>query len=92
MAAMKVLRFTARALAWMAAVLCNAWAFGAWAAILFVLVLLAAVVFVRRTWLKLTVVFGAFAIVALRWLTLKPSSDRPWQPDVAQTAWAEISS
>ncbi len=24
------------------------------------------------------------------WLTLKPSNDRAWQPDVAQTAWAEI--
>jgi hypothetical protein len=26
----------------------------------------------------------------LWWLTLKPSNDRPWQPDVAETAWAEI--
>jgi hypothetical protein len=24
------------------------------------------------------------------WLTLKPSNNRPWPPDVAQTAWAEI--
>lgn len=97
---MKVLRFTARALAWTAAVPCTAWAFGAlyfdlpafgaWAATLFVLALLAAVVLVRRTLLKLVVVFGAFAIVVLWWLTLKPSNDRPWQRDVAQTAWAEI--
>ena len=40
--------------------------------------------------LKLAIVFGAFAVVVLWWLTLKPSNDRPWQPDVAQTAWAEI--
>jgi hypothetical protein len=100
MVAMKVARFTVCALAWMIAVLCNAWAFGAldfdlpvfgaWAAILLVLVLLAAVAFVRGTLLKLVVVFSAFALVALWWLTLKPSNDRPWQPDVAQTAWAQI--
>jgi hypothetical protein len=97
---MKVLRFTARELAWMASVLCTVWAFGAlyfdfpafgaWTAILFVLVLLVAVVFVRRTLVKLVVAFGAVALVALWWLTLKPSNDRAWQPDVAQTAWAEI--
>jgi hypothetical protein len=29
-------------------------------------------------------------VVAAWWLTLKPSNDRAWQPDVAQTAWAEI--
>ena len=33
---------------------------------------------------------GAFAVVLSWWLTLKPSNDRAWQPDVAQTAWAEI--
>jgi hypothetical protein len=87
MVAMKVARFTVCALAWMIAVLCNAWAFGAldfdlpaigaWAAILLVLVLLAAVAFVRGTLLKLVVVFSAFALVALWWLTLKPSNDRP---------------
>jgi len=97
---MRVLRFTAYALAWIVAVLCNTWAFGAlyfdlpafgaWAGILFVLVLLAVVVFVRETLVKLVVVFGAFTIVVVWWLTLKPSNDRPWQSDVAQTAWAEI--
>jgi hypothetical protein len=100
MPAVKVLRFLARPLAWTVAVLCAAWSFGAlsfdfpamsaWAAILFVLVLLAAVVFVRRTLLKLAIVFGAFALVAFWWLTLEPSNARLWQPDVTQTAWAEI--
>jgi hypothetical protein len=33
---------------------------------------------------------AAFVFVLLWWLTLKPSNDRAWQPDVAQTAWAEI--
>ena len=32
----------------------------------------------------------SFALVFIWWLTLKPSNDRSWQPDVAQTAWAEI--
>ena len=33
---------------------------------------------------------AVFALVLAWWLTLKPSNDRAWQPDVAQTAWAEI--
>jgi hypothetical protein len=100
MAAMKILRFLACVLALIATVLCVAWAFGAlyfdfpkagpFAAILFVIALLAIVIFVRRKLLKLAIVFGAFAVVVSWWLTLKPSNDRPWQPDVAQTAWAEI--
>jgi hypothetical protein len=97
---MRVLRLFACVLAWMAAVLCGAWAFGAIyfdfpaagpvAAILFVLVLLAAILFVRRKLLKLAIAFGAFVLVASWWLTLKPRNDRAWQPDVAQTAWAQL--
>src|SRR5439155_19714240 len=100
MAAMKALRFIACAIAWIAAVVCVAWAFGAlyfdfptartFTAILFVLVLITAIIFVRGKLLKLAIVFGAFALVALWWLTLKPGNDRAWQPDVAQTAWAQI--
>jgi hypothetical protein len=33
---------------------------------------------------------AGFVLVLAWWLTLKPSNDRTWQPDVAQTAWAEI--
>ena len=97
---MKILRFFAFVLALIAAVLCVAWASGAlyfdfpkagpFAAILFVIALLAIVIFVRRKLLKLVIVFGAFAIVVSWWLTLKPSNDRPWQPDVDRTAWADI--
>ena len=84
----------------MVALVCATWAFGAlyfdfpeastFIAILFVIALLAVVIFVRGKLLKLAIVFGAFAIVVLWWLTLKPSNNRPWQPDLAQTAWAEI--
>lgn len=35
------------------------------------------------------VVLG-FGLVLAWWLTLKPSNERNWQPEVAQTAWAEI--
>ena len=97
---MKVLRLFAYLLACVTVILCGAWVFGAiffdfpaagpLAAIVFVLVLLGPVLFVRGQLLKLAIVFGAFAIVVLWWFTLKPSNDRHWQPDVAQTAWAQI--
>ena len=41
-------------------------------------------------WKKVGIVFAGFAIVLAWWLTLKPSNERRWQPEVAQTAWAEI--
>src|SRR5262245_5808266 len=100
MAGIKILRFFACVPALIAAVICAALAFGAlyfdftrvglFAAILFVIALLAIVICGRGKLLKLAVLFGAFALVLSWWLTLKPSNDRAWQPDVAQTAWAEI--
>jgi hypothetical protein len=97
---MKALRFLAWALAWMVAVPCVTWAFGAiyfdfpaagsLAAVLFTVFLLAAIAVIRGQLLKLAIVFGAFAAVASWWLTLKPTNDRAWQPDVAQTPWAQI--
>ncbi|HEY2046971.1 MAG TPA: DUF4105 domain-containing protein [Candidatus Udaeobacter sp.] len=97
---MKLLRFILFALAWVAATLCAAWAVGAlyldfpkagpFAAIVFLIALVAIVIFVRGKLLKLAIIFGAFAVVVSWWLTLKPGNDRPWQPDVAQTAWADV--
>ncbi len=88
------------AIGWAVAIVAVAWAFGALyfdfprigalAAILFVVILLAAIIFVRGQLLKLAIVLGASAVVAGWWLTLKPSNDRAWQPDVSQTGWAEI--
>jgi hypothetical protein len=96
----RVIKYIGWTFAWLAAFVCATWAFGALyfdfptagtlAVILFVIILLAAMVFVRRKLRKLAIVFGASTLVALWWLTLKPSNDRAWQPDVAQTAWAEI--
>ena len=97
---MRIIKWITLAFAWLAALICATWAVGALyfdfptapaaVAIVFVIVLVAAVIFVRGKLLKLVIVFGAFALVVLWWLTLKPSNDRTWQPDVAQTAWAEI--
>src|SRR5438093_6188481 len=97
---MRFFRFVAFAIGWAVAIVAVAWAFGALyfdfprigalAAILFVVILLAAIIFVRGQLLNLAIVLGASAVVAGWWLTLKPSNDREWQPDVAQTAWADI--
>src|SRR5690349_4433990 len=99
---MKAIRFLAWSLVWLIVFFCVLWAFGAlyydfpihgcgqWAAILFVIVLLAALIFIRGQGKKLAAVFLAFGIVLCWWRTLKPTNDRQWQPDVAETAWAEI--
>src|SRR5947208_4216164 len=50
----------------------------------------AALVFVRPFWRKLGAVFVGFGLVLGWWLTLKPSNNGNWQPDVAQLAWADI--
>ncbi len=88
-------------LAWIAVAICALWAIGALyydlpalrgpGTILFASVLLAAIIFIRGKWAKLAAVCAGFALVTMWWLTLKPSNDRSWQPDVAETAWAEIS-
>jgi hypothetical protein len=97
---MRVIKYIVCTFVWLAAFVCATWAFGAlyfdfptagaFSAILLVIILLAAMVYVRGKLRKLAIVFGAFAVVVLWWLTLKPSNNRAWQPDVAQTAWAEI--
>src|ERR1700690_3011189 len=38
----------------------------------------------------IAICIAGFGLVLAWWLPLKPSNDRAWQPDVAQTAWAEI--
>jgi hypothetical protein len=96
----RALRVVMWILAWLIALGCVAWAFGAlhydfpvaktlfaW---MFVAVFVAAIVFLRGAAKKLGAVFLAFGLVLAWWLTLKPSNDGNWQPDVAQLAWAEI--
>ena len=97
---MRIIKFTTWTLAWLTAFICATWAAGALyfdfpkasalTAFLFAVVLLAAIVLIRGKLRKIAIVFAAFALVVSWWLTLKPSNDRPWQPDVTETAWAEI--
>jgi uncharacterized protein DUF4105 len=99
---MRAIRFLAWSLVWLIVFFCVLWAFGAlcydfpihgvgqWVAILFVVASLAALIFIRGRGKKLAAVFLAFGIVLCWWRTLKPTNDRLWQPDVAETAWAEI--
>jgi Domain of unknown function (DUF4105) len=43
-----------------------------------------------RRWLVLTVYAAVFALVLVWWLTVLPSNDRDWQPDVARNVTATI--
>ncbi len=44
-----------------------------------------------KGWGRRLAIFGAwFAIVLVWWLSLKPTNDADWQPDVAQLPYAEI--
>ena len=52
--------------------------------------ILALLILVKRRGLALGAGALAFLLVLIWWLSIKPSNDRPWQPDVAQTAWAEV--
>jgi hypothetical protein len=89
-----------RGLAWLVALGGATWACGALhydfpiaksaMAGAFAFALLAAVICLRGAGRKLGAVFTAFAVVLAWWLTLRPSNEANWQPDVAQLAWAEI--
>ena len=58
--------------------------------LIYVLGVITIFVKLRRTrWAAVSYLFG-FLIVLAWWLTLKPSNDGNWQPDVDRTAWAEI--
>jgi len=55
-------------------------------------VLVAITIFINRRrfrWAAVAYLLGFFIVLAW-WLTLKPSNDGKWQPDVDRTAWAEI--
>jgi Domain of unknown function (DUF4105) len=46
--------------------------------------------FSRARLLRMAIVLCSFVVVLVCWLSLKPSNDRPWQPNLSQTPWAEI--
>ena len=96
----RIVKSTLWGIAWLLALGCTAWAFGALRydfpagkgtiSVAFALAVLAAIAFPRQRWQKLCAVFLSFAIVLAWWLTLKPSNNRTWQPDVARIAWADV--
>jgi hypothetical protein len=59
-------------------------------ALVYGLAMLAALFFIKGRWRATSVVALGFAAVLAWWLTIKPTGDRAWQPDVARTAWADI--
>src|SRR6266496_6470007 len=99
---MRVIRWVGALLVLLTAIIAIAWAFGAvWfdapfgnankvLAGLLAVASAAALVFVRPFWRKIGAVALLFAGVLIWWLTLSPTNDSDWQPDVAQLAWADI--
>jgi hypothetical protein len=97
----RALRTFAWTLAWVIALGCAAWTFGAlhydfpvgetnWSRGRLLPPSSRRSFFVRGAAKKVCAVFLAFGLGLIWWLTLKPSNDGNWQPDVAQTAWADI--
>jgi len=59
-------------------------------ATIYVVTVLAVWIFVKRRWLASGLTVGGFALVLGWWLTLQPSNDRDWQPDVEVLSYADI--
>ncbi len=91
-----------RFLAWVGALGFAAWAAGAlyfdlpaaaWrlpAAGAFLLFFFTAIGRFGSTTTKLSVAYLSCGLVLVWWLGIKPRNDRDWQPEVAQTAWANV--
>jgi Domain of unknown function (DUF4105) len=60
------------------------------AAILYVVVVLAGCFFLRRMGGWLLVAYAGFAVVAIWWLSIRPSNDGDWKPNHVETAYARI--
>src|SRR6266446_6314111 len=98
----RVSRWVGELLILLTAMIAIAWAFGAvWfdapfgnankiVAGLLAIASAIALVFVRPFWRKIGAVTLVFGVVVAWWLTLSPTNDSDWQPDVAQKAWANI--
>ncbi len=99
---MLVIRWAGVVLVLVIAIIAIAWAFGAvWfdapfgnsnkiLAGLLAMASAIALLFVKPFWRKLGIFGVLFAGVFIWWLTLTPTNDSDWQPDVAQKAWADI--
>lgn len=98
----KAFRFALIALGGLVCLIATAWAAGAlyfdlpiaWLraplSLIYSLAMLAALLLVKGRWRAMGLVALGFVAVLAWWLTIKPTGDRAWQPDVARRAWAEI--
>ena len=59
-------------------------------AALIYLIALLALLFLRPGQIALIVAFAGFVLIAVWWLSIKPSDDRDWRADNAKTAYADI--
>ncbi|HWS95898.1 MAG TPA: DUF4105 domain-containing protein [Candidatus Methylomirabilis sp.] len=59
-------------------------------AVLYLVLMLLALLSLRRRPSRVLILFAGFVVVALWWFTLKPLQHRDWQPDDAEAASAEI--
>jgi hypothetical protein len=97
-----VLRKVAAALLWVILALGSLWCVAALyydvrmpglrapLAIFYAVAVLAAFVMVKRRALAKGIVAGAFCLVLVWWLMLRPSNDREWLPDLAILPYAEV--
>jgi hypothetical protein len=60
------------------------------AAVLYLILVLGALIFLRRSYKGVLVAFAGFALTCLWWFSLKPSNNRDWAPDNTETAYADI--
>src|SRR5438067_543629 len=98
----RIVRWIGESLVLLILVIAAVWAFGAvWydapfgnankvVAGLLAIAVAITLVFVRHFWRKVAVITLLFGGVLGWWLTLRPSNNGNWQPDVAQLAWADI--
>jgi hypothetical protein len=98
----RVIRGVGKLLVRVPAIIAIAWAFGAvWfdapfgsankvAAGLLAVGFAVMLACVRPFWRKIAAVTLLFGVVLAWWLTLSPTNDSDWQPDVAKEAWADI--
>src|SRR5580765_4766206 len=59
-------------------------------AIVYLLAIVAIVIFVKGAGKKIGWTAAGFVLVLAWWLSLRPSNNRDWQPDLAQLAYADI--
>ena len=98
----RIIAILARGLVWPVVLLLTLWAAAAlyfdlphasWrlpVSVIYAILVLSIMWTLRSRLLGPAMAVVAFACVLTWWLSLRPSNERVWQPDVAQTAWAEV--